>query len=460
MLDPNPGAARQTSVCIGSEEVLIRQAAATNCSFSLGSSWYLGTPGTYIMTIPAPPGCAWSVTGSPDWVIVSGTTSGTGPAQFYYNLNANGNYTRSGTITLSGGQTFQLNQLPGNCSGSGSNSSWFPFAGGSYTFDLVAPTGCPWTVASTANWVRVNSALSGTGSATVSYTIDPNLGAARSATLFASFPGGTVTRTIQQPPYVYNGPCTYSAVYPTDPASSNGGAFYINLNTQAGCPWTIVSNSTWAVPSVTSGYGPATLLVLLAANTAPTSRTATLSVAGQTINLTQNGVACSIGPLSSGSYFPPPAGTYSFGITAPDFCPVTITTPSSFVQILSKPSFGSGIVTIALTQNDGQFRTGVLIIGQYTYTITQFGNPCAPSFAPNSSWFPATGGSFILNVLTGGGCSWSVTTSAPFAQLTAPSGVGSGTFVLTLQPNTTGAYREGQLLVGSGTLFTIRQIAQ
>ncbi|MBL8210446.1 MAG: hypothetical protein JNK87_07035, partial [Bryobacterales bacterium] len=52
-VDPNPGAARQTSVYIGSEEVLVRQAAGTNCLFNLGSSWFPGNSASYSLTVPA-----------------------------------------------------------------------------------------------------------------------------------------------------------------------------------------------------------------------------------------------------------------------------------------------------------------------------------------------------------------------------------------------------------------------
>lgn len=65
IVEPNDGAARFAVVKAGDESVVVRQAAATNCSFAMGGSWYPGTGGSYTLSIPAPAGCSWVVASVP-----------------------------------------------------------------------------------------------------------------------------------------------------------------------------------------------------------------------------------------------------------------------------------------------------------------------------------------------------------------------------------------------------------
>jgi hypothetical protein len=55
--------------------------------------------------------------------------------------------------------------------------------GGTGTFTLTAGAGCAWSIGSSAGWLAVTSATSGTGSATVAWSAAANTGAQRSANL-------------------------------------------------------------------------------------------------------------------------------------------------------------------------------------------------------------------------------------------------------------------------------------
>lgn len=58
-----------------------------------------------------------------------------------------------------------------------------PAAGASGTTTLATGSGCTWNASSSAGWVTISSATSGTGAATVGYAAAANSGAARSANL-------------------------------------------------------------------------------------------------------------------------------------------------------------------------------------------------------------------------------------------------------------------------------------
>jgi hypothetical protein len=63
-----------------------------------------------------------------------------------------------------------------------STSASFTYQGGKGTIVLTTANGCPWSVAENATWLSV-SPTSGSGSATLSYTVTKDNGASRSATI-------------------------------------------------------------------------------------------------------------------------------------------------------------------------------------------------------------------------------------------------------------------------------------
>ncbi len=84
--------------------------------------------------------------------------------------------------------------------------------------------------------------------------------------------------------------CSYS-ISPTNQSfAANGGTGSTNVTTQANCAWTATSNASWlTITSGASGNGSGTVGYSVAANTAATQRTGTLTVAGQTFTVTQAG---------------------------------------------------------------------------------------------------------------------------------------------------------------------------
>lgn len=55
--------------------------------------------------------------------------------------------------------------------------------GGSGSVTVTVPTGCDWTAVSNADWITITAGASGTGSGTVSYSVDANSGRVRRGTL-------------------------------------------------------------------------------------------------------------------------------------------------------------------------------------------------------------------------------------------------------------------------------------
>ncbi|HEX8115890.1 MAG TPA: M36 family metallopeptidase, partial [Pyrinomonadaceae bacterium] len=88
------------------------------------------------------------------------------------------------------------------------------------------------------------------------------------------------------------GTCSFSISPTSASAASGGGTGTVTVTATAGCSWTAVSNASFiTVTSGASGTGSGTVGYSVAANTATTSRTGTLTIAGKTFTVTQAGTS-------------------------------------------------------------------------------------------------------------------------------------------------------------------------
>ena len=130
-------------------------------------------------------------------------------------------------------------------------------------------------------------------------------------------------------------PCSFTVLPMSQTIMSSGGTTSASVTTTSTCTWTATSSVTWITMTAgASGTGSGTVTYSLDPNTSTSPRTGTLSVAGQTVTVTQNasvtfsfeGViglscfVCSAGSSSFGTGVAPGTrltGTYSFDPTTP-----------------------------------------------------------------------------------------------------------------------------------------------
>ena len=170
------------------------QAGACTYSITPSSQSFSASGGNDSIAVSSGASCAWTAQSNDDWITVSTGASGTGNGTVTFSVAANtGASSRTGTMTI-GGKTFTVTQASTQCSYSLSAPSASVASGGATNGVLVsADTGCSWTAASNVDWITVETGLTGSGSGSVSYTVAPNTGAARSGTL--SIAGLTFTVT-------------------------------------------------------------------------------------------------------------------------------------------------------------------------------------------------------------------------------------------------------------------------
>jgi hypothetical protein len=245
-------------------------------------------------TVTAPTGCTWTATTDVSWITV--TSSGSGNGTLSLTVAANSGGQRSGTVRV-GDQALIITQATATCSYSLAptvQSIGAPGGAGS-PVSVVTSVGCGWTAVSNAPWITVTAGQSGSGNGAVSFTVAANAGDTRTGTL--TIAGHTLTVT-----QVGVTSCAYSVNPSSQTVGASGGvAPAIGVATAATCAWTAQSNAPWITllsGAVGTGNGPVTYEV--AANIG-SARAGTLTIAGQTVTVSQSGASGDQAKYTSGT---------------------------------------------------------------------------------------------------------------------------------------------------------------
>ena len=450
-VDPNPGPARVGTVAIGPEIFTVRQAGV--CAFALSSTSQSvsGGAGTGSpITVTTPVECDWTAASTVPWLTVTSEAASHGVGTVTFTFAANTGQPRTGALVIAG-QTVTVAQA-GACSYSLSSTELSVAAAASSGGPITVTTqaGCAWTAASNAQWLTVTAGASGSMTGPVSFSIQANSGAPRSGTLTI----GGQTFTVKQA-----GTCAYSINPANRLVGATATAGTIAVSTADGCSWTAVSNAQWiTVAAPGGGNGPGTASYTVAANTgAP--RSGTITVAGQTFTVNQDGsCAYSINPTSQNVAVGAASGTPIAVATAAG-CNWTAASNVNWLTVPTSSQNGSGpgTVNFSIVANTGAPRSGTLTVAGQTFTVNQAG-VCSYSINPTSQSAPIGGGSgTTISVTTTTGCDW--TAAGNVTWLTVPTssrnGSGPGTVNFSIAANS-GGPRTGTLTV-AGQTFTVNQ---
>ncbi len=132
--------------------------------------------------------------------------------------------------------------------------------------------------------------------------------------------------------------------------SDDRGVIQVNVMTPSACPWTAVSNASFIqVISGASGQGNGTVAFLLSENTAPQSRTGTLTIAGETLTVQQAGRTAT---ASAASFIGTEVAAESIAVVFG----VNIAPRTEVANTLPLPTTLGG-VSIRIIDNDGRGTT-------------------------------------------------------------------------------------------------------
>jgi len=337
------------------------------------------------------------------------------------------------------------------------------------TISVTATAGCHWRASSDAAWISIGSGGSGTGSGIVTYAVDANSDTA--------VRGGHLVIAGLEYPLFQDRACVFSLDSTSATIASSGGAGAFNVNPDqlnpAGCSWTATSNASFiTITSGSSGSGAGQVSYSLAANTGGT-RIGTITAAGLTFTVTQEGVrrrtARSLSEASPGAS---KAGVaMNITVTALDGNSGVITDYDGSVSFASSDSLATLPATYTFVPSDSGVHTFTVILrstGTQTVTSSEVGGTAAGSASIAVDPLPAP--TNLLAIFSGSTVevSWNPVSGATgyalyrFASLSAPSSMP----LVTLSANVTN-YSDAQVGVGlaqSGSLgqtylYAVRTLA-
>jgi len=364
------GRSREGTITVNNQQVQVRQDAAS-CRVQLNATndRFEAIGGTATLSVAAADGCTWSASSSERWIVVNGPTSGTGTGSVRFDVMANEGAERSGAISIGGETaTVRQNAASRNCTASiDPSSTAMSAAGGSGMFEVTVAAGCPWTAASSVQWITLVEGASGSGSAVVRFRVASNAGAARTGRIGVA---GTTFVVNQEG---MGSTCSY-AINPTSTSiASTGGTGSVNVSAAAGCSWRASSNAGWiTITSGASGVGNGTVGFRVDDLSAGT-RTGTLTIAGLTFTVTQTTeTRCSYTISPTNRDASPLGAAFSVSVSTTSSCRWTAKSDVKWIKVTPENGTGAGSVSVVVEPNTTKSaRTGTATIAGQTLTVRQ-----------------------------------------------------------------------------------------
>src|SRR5581483_3609702 len=262
------------------------------------------------------------------------------------------------------------------------SSQSFNASGGTGSVGVTAPGGCPWTAVANDSWITITSGASGSGNGTVSYAVAANTGASsRAGTLTVAGQTFTVTQS-------GGSNCTFTLSPTSQNFGASGGSGSVNVTTQGGCNWAAKSNADWIViTSRASGAGNGAVGFIVAANNSTSTRSGTMTIAGQTFTVTQTGGSGCVFTISpANQVFAATGGNGSTSVSTQSGCNWTAQSNDDWIVITAGASGGGGgTVSYAVAANNSPVpRAGTITVAGQTFVVGELGTGATCGLTPIS----------------------------------------------------------------------------
>jgi hypothetical protein len=258
-------------------------------------------------------------------------------------------------------------------------------------------------------------------------------------------------------------PCTFSLSTTSVTIGAAGGNGSITVSTASQCSWTARSEASWiSATGGTSVTGPGAFTFAVAAAAGTSARAGTVTVAGQTVSVSQQGQSCAFTLLPPGRSFDALGGTATIDVGTSPACGWTSASSAPWLTLVSGQSgTGNGTVIYAVSPNaDASSRTANVTVGDGIHAVTQSGlTSCPVSIAPDDETFTVSGGSGHFDVSAPSTCAWLAASGVSWIRVTEPAGgigAGSRRVSYAVDANTGADTRTGTMTVG-GQVFVATQ---
>ena len=456
-------AARSVNVTVAGHSVQVTQAGKA-CTYTVTPP--VGTIAAdatnYVeVTVDTDAGCVWHATGS-DWAQVSpASASGSGRVRVTANSPNTATSTRSVNITVAG-KSVQVTQAAA-CGAPVVSPTTVDLVWdgtGSANVKVTTNPGCGWTTQGNS-WATVGPATGpGSGSAAISASSNS---ATSPRSVNVTVAGQTVKVTQAGKPACWPSVSSPSGNIPADATR----AVDVVVTIPNGCAWT-AAGSGWAAVDPTSGTGPGTVHVrATSANPPSTSRSTTVTIAGQPVSVTQDGT-----PLPQFTLTPAYANIAAEG--GPLRVAVATVATQSWkaasgsswiVMDLTVSGTGAGAISLHVLANSGAARTGTVKFtnpaGEVlnSFKVDQARPDCTSiPVSPTSLIVPAAGGNPTVAVMAPAGCPWTANSPSTWVTVAMGSSVtGPGIVTLAVKANTSSTASTAQLTIAGRTVTVTRE---
>jgi hypothetical protein len=467
----NPSnAARTASIAVNDQRVALTQDPAP-CQFALDHSnaSFGSSGGSHSVDVRAPTGCAWTTTSLASWISVTAGTAGTGSETVTFRVAASSGGQRRGELSIAG-QTFVVDQgaaaapAPPACTTSINPVTVnMSAAGGSTSVSVTATPGCMWTVSNAVSWLSVRNG-SGTGSGTVQIDVTANTAStARTGSVTIAGQVLTVQQAAAEAPPPQT--CSYTISRTTISVPGDPSSFTVDVDTRAGCTWTSSNPASWLTVRNGSGNGDGTVQIDVAANTASTARTGSVTIAGQALTVHQSGGAappppppCQFNVAPTTASTPTGGGSVAVTVDTAAGCAWTARSNASWLQVGRDGGSGPATVLVTASNNPSTTsRTDTVTIAGETVRVSQAGMPCSFRISPEEARISNDDERISVSVDTQGGCRWDASSNVDWIEVTnGASGTGSGTVRLRVSENRGRSERTGSVAI-AGQTFSVTQ---
>jgi len=461
----------------GTFNICVTGASSSNCSITSikpssetrNPESYSTTPGADDFIVTGQANCTFSVSESCSWLTVtpsSGTMNSVGQVLLNYSVQENSSTSsRSCTVTVNG-STFTIKQ--NGCSADFSRGTKIIEASGStYNLDIDSYSPCSWNIQNNNSWVHL-SETSGTGSPTISVTVDSNTSTeTRTATL--TIEPGNETHVITQ-----QGIITSLSVNPTSVTLKSTSNSSDQFNVTSNVSWTVSDDATWLSVTPTNGSNDETITVTAtSANPSNNTRSGIVTITGngitRTVTVTQDGT-----PIPPSLTVNPTSLTLGSASNSTDQINVTSngnwTVSDDVAWLTVSPASGSNNETVTVTATSANTlttsRIGTVTISgsgiTRTIAITQNGTPITPSLTVNPTSLTlgsALNSSDQINVTSN--VSWTASDDAPWLTVSPASGSNNETVKVTaISANTSTTSRSGTVTITGGEITRTVSVTQ
>ncbi|MHB8909552.1 MAG: BACON domain-containing protein [Syntrophales bacterium] len=257
-----------------------------------------------------------------------------------------------------------------------------PASGNTGSISVTSSSSCSWTAVSNApSWITIAAgSASGTGNKTVAYSVAANAtGVGRTGTITIGGRTFTVTQNGSTGTCAYTISPASSPLFDSAPHYSAFGDLVgdkgtVDVVTSPGCAWSVTGKPSWVtITAGNPGNGSGTVNYTVAANTG-IARNGTMTIAGQTFTVTQEGTCAStISPTSAS--FSSLGQTGTVAVTTTGSCTWSAAGNDTWITVTAgSTGTGNGSVAYSVAANTtGSARTGTMTIGGQTFTVTQEG---------------------------------------------------------------------------------------